>query len=425
MKARVAGEPAAERAVRPQLPTRIALTAQEAADYAMLLERARALVPLLRERAGDAEKQRRLTDDVVKAVIDAGLLRILRPRPVGGYALPAMIFYDVCAILARGCASTAWVVANLSSKEMMLALWPKAGQDEVWGPTGEKGDTPMAASYVFPAGRAERVPGGYKLSGRWPFCSGVFHSQWCMLGAMVKNADGPTEKRLFLLPATQYTTIDNWHVTGLKATGSVDIEARDIFVPEHMTLADEDCHSLRAPGLAHHAAPIFRFPIAAAAPYILVAAVYGAARMALEEFVASVKKRVARSTGGNMAEFGALQGRIAEAAACLDAADLLSRKHLDDTMQHIVDHPNSPEKMPEEQAVRARRDAAFASQLCVRAVDLVFASGGGTVLFESSPIERAWRDVHAGVAQITLQWDIAGPAWGRVALGLPSGIPGV
>lgn len=405
--------------------TRVPMTPQESADYRMLLERAHALVPLLRERAPEAEKRRRLTDDVVKAVADAGLLRILRPRPVGGYALPAMIFYDVCSILARGCASTAWVVANLSSKEMMLALWPKAGQDEVWGANGEKGDALMAASYVFPAGRAERVPGGYKLSGRWPFCSGVLHGRWAMLGAMVKGEDGALEKRLFLVPAAQYTIIDNWHVTGLKATGSVDIEARDVFVADHMTLADADCHSLAAPGLAHHAAPIFRFPIAASAPYILVAVVYGAACMALEEFTASVKKRVARSTGGNMAEFSAVQGRIAEAAACLDAADLLSRKHLDDTMLHIASHLDNPKKLPEEQAVRARRDAAFVAQLCVRAVDLVFASGGGTALFESSPIERAWRDVHAGVAQITLQWDIAGPAWGRVALGLPSGLAGV
>jgi 3-hydroxy-9,10-secoandrosta-1,3,5(10)-triene-9,17-dione monooxygenase len=408
-----------------KLPTTVPLNSRDADDYRALLERAWALVPLLRERAGEAEKQRRLTEDVVKAVTEAGLLRILRPRSVGGYALPAMIFYDVCSILARGCASTAWVVANLSSKEMMLALWPKAGQDEVWGAAGEKGDTPMAASYVFPAGRAERVPGGYRLSGRWPFCSGVFHSQWSMLGAMVKSGDGPAAKRLFLLPASQYTVVDNWHVTGLKATGSVDVAASDVFVPEHMTLADDDCHSLRAPGLAHHAAPIFRFPIAASAPYILVAVVYGAACMALEEFVASVKERVARSSGGNMAEFGALQARIAEAAACLDAADLLSRRSLDDTMLHIADHLDPPEKLPEERAARARRDAAFAAQLCVRAVDLVFASGGGTALFESSPIERAWRDVHAGVAQITLQWDIAGPAWGRVALGLPSGLPGV
>ena len=406
--------------------TRVPMTPQESADYRMLLERAHALVPFLRERAPEAEKLRQLPADVVKAVADAGLFRILQPRHVGGYALPGMIFYDICSILARGCASTGWGTANLSSHHLLMGLWPREAQDEVWGPKGEKGEALIAASYVFPAGRAERVPGGYKLSGRWPFCSGVHPSQWNMLGGMIPSADGgPPEKRLFLLHASQYEVLDTWHVAGLKGTGSADLTARDVFVPEHMTLADADCHNLAAPGLAVCTAPIFRFPIAAAAPYILVAVLHGAASAALDEFVATTKKRVARSTGGNVADFTAIQSKIAEAGACLDAADLLSRKHLDATMLHILEAWESREKMPAEEAVKARRDAAFAAQLCVRAVDLVFACGGGTALYETSPIERCWRDVHAGIAQITLQWDIVGPACGRVALGLPSGLAGV
>lgn len=426
MKARGAGEPAAQRAVRPGLPTRIALTAQEAADYAMLLERAHALLPLLRERAPEAEKLRQLPADVVKAVADAGLFRILQPRHAGGYALPAMIFYDVCSILARSCASTGWVVANLVSHHLLMGLWPEQAQDTVWGPKGERGESLIAASYVFPAGRAERVAGGYRLSGRWPFCSGVHPSNWNMLGGMLPDAaGGAPEKRLFLLRDDQYELIDNWHVTGLKGTGSVDVTAKDVFVPEHMTLSDADTHNMRAPGLAACTAPLYRFPIAAAAPYILVAVLHGAASGALQEFVATTKKRVARSSGGNMADFTAVQSKIAEAGACLDAADLLSRKHLDATMQHLIDHYEAREKLPVSDAVKARRDAAFAAQLCVRAINLVFGAGGGTALYETSPLERAWRDVNAGIAQITLQWDIVGPAFGRVELGLPSGLAGV
>lgn len=406
--------------------TAVPMTATETADYAALLERAHALLPFLREHAPQAEKLRQLPAEVVKAVADAGLFRILQPRHVGGYALPAMIFYDVCSILARACASTAWVVANLSSHHLLMGLWPEAAQHEVWGPKGESGDALIAASYVFPAGRAERVPGGYKLSGRWPFCSGVHPSRWNMLGGMIPSGDGgEPEKRLFLLRDDQYQVLDTWHVTGLKGTGSADLTAKDVFVPEHMTLSDADTHNLRAPGLAVCKAPIFRFPIAAAAPYILVAVLHGAANGALEEFVAGTKKRVARSTGGKMADFTAVQSKIAEAGACLDAADLLSRKHLDATMLHIIDTDDALEKMPTEEAVKARRDAAFAAQLCVRAVDLVFAAGGGAALYETGSIERAWRDVHAGVAQITLQWDIVGPASGRVELGLPSGLAGV
>jgi len=429
MKAGAAGAGsglAEERSIRPELPTRIALTSQEAADYAMLLERAHALLPMLRERAPEAEKLRQLPADVVKAVADAGLFRILLPRHVGGYALPAMIFYDICSILARACASTGWVVANLSSHGLLMGLWPEEGQHVVWGPKGEHGDSLIAASYVFPAGRAERVPGGYKLSGRWPFCSGIHPSNWNMLGGMVQDpAGGAPEKRLFMLHMDQYEVLDTWHVAGLKGTGSADLTAKDVFVPEHLTLSDADTHNMQAPGLAACTAPVFRFPIAAAAPYILVAVLHGAASGALEEFVTTTRKRVARSTGGNMADFTAVQSKIAEAGACLDAADLLSRKHIDATMQHVIDHYDSRAKLPTADAVKARRDAAFAAQLCVRAVDIVFAAGGGTALYETSPLERAWRDVHAGVAQITLQWDIVGPASGRVELGLPSGLPGV
>ena len=388
--------------------------------YDETVQRAVDLLPFLRARAAEAEQLRRVPEASLEALHAAGLFRIVQPERFGGTALPVTIILDVCAQLAKACPSTAWVLGNLASHAMLLALWPLEAQVEVWG---NSPNAQVGSSFVFPAGHAQRVSGGYKLSGRWPFSSGIHASEWVIVGGMVRgeSESSPPEQRYFLLSREEYVVLDTWYVAGLRGTGSADLAVENVFVPEHRTLAYATMVQGEAPGLAIHQQPLFRFPLHMAGGFILVSTVYGAARGALEDLVASSKTRLGRMSGKPLAGELTLQLKIAEAAAILDVVELLTRTRLEYVMSSLEAHGSVPER----EGVRMRRDSSFCARLCVQAIDIAFAAGGGSALYDTNPLQRAWRDVHAGAAHLGLQWDTMGSAYGRFELGLPSGLPGL
>src|SRR5262249_42938123 len=152
----------------------------------------------LRARAAQAEERRRIPDEIVDALKSSGLMRLLQPKRVGGSECDWVAMIDVSSELARGCGSTAWNWANWAGHHWMLALWPPRCQEEVWGADA---DVLIASALMFPPGKATRVAGGYRLSGRWPFASGVEQSEWTQIGAMV---DGTEEMRMFVVPRADY-----------------------------------------------------------------------------------------------------------------------------------------------------------------------------------------------------------------------------
>src|SRR5438552_7036610 len=193
------------------------------------LARAEALLPALRERAPRAEQLRRLPDETIADLHASGLFRMLQPARVGGSELPYRALFELTAVIGRGCGSTAWVLANLAAHHWLLGMWHPEAQDEIWG---ESPDSLIASALIFARGRARKVPGGYRLSGRWPFSSGIDPATWNMFGAVVSDEEtGQSEPRLFLVPARDYTIIDTWHVIGLAVTGSNALEVPDLSVP--------------------------------------------------------------------------------------------------------------------------------------------------------------------------------------------------
>ena len=389
----------------------ITLTPDEA------LSRARAMVPQLKARAPIADSLRRCPDESVRELNDCGLMRVLQPRRVGGSELPWVALIDIGSTLARGCGSTAWNWANYAVHHWMLAFWPVECQDEIWDADPA---VLIASSVVFPAGKATRVAGGYRLSGRWPFSSGVDPSAWNMLGGIVQ-ADGATgDYRIFLLPRDDYTIIDNWHVMGLRGTGSKDVEANDVFVPEHRTLAVETTKGGGThPGAAVNRAPLFRIPIFATFPYMLTGIALGIAEGAYENVVDGLRGRVARYSGKSLADMSALQIKVAEAAACIDTARRVMRDHCQ-TAQTLAERGEIPNLKLK---ATWRRDGAFTAQLCERAVDVLFKTGGGGALFDDHPLQRAFRDVHAATAHISMMWEPQATTFGRVVLGMPCDNP--
>ena len=384
--------------------------------YDEALAGVRGLAPKLKARAAAAESSRRIPEESLRELHASGLMRVLQPRRAGGSELPWVSLVDIGSALAAACASTAWNWANYAVHHWMLALWPPACQDEIWDADP---DMLIASSVVFPAGKATRAPGGYRLSGRWPFSSGVDQSRWNMLGGIVRDGE-EAEYRIFLLPCEDYRIIDNWHVLGLRGTGSNDVEASDVFVPEARTLAvDATRGGGKHPGAEANPGALFRIPVFATFPYMLTGIALGIAQGAYDEFRAGMRDRVARYSGKSLADMTAIQIRVAEAAACIDTARTVMRAHC----QEAQDYAERDEVPDLATKVRWRRDGAFSAALSERAVDVLFKCGGGGALFDSHPLQRAFRDVHAATAHISMIWEPQATTFGRVALGLPSDNP--
>ncbi|EKS36723.1 hypothetical protein HMPREF9695_03141 [Afipia broomeae ATCC 49717] len=383
--------------------------------YSEMLERARALVPKLRERAAKTEEMRRLPPETEKELHQAGLFRILQPKRVGGSELDYVALVDFADVVALADASVAWNLANLASHHWMLGMFDARAQDLIWN---ENVDALIASSFVFPAGRATKVAGGYTLSGRWPFSSGVDSSTWNMLAGIVSSeddADG-VEYRIFLLKQSDYKILDTWSSTGLKGTGSNDVEAKDVFVPDYMTLAVKDVAGGATPGSAVNPGALYALPVFSLFPFVLSGAGLGNAQACLDDYVGIAKHRASTYNRAKLGDLQTTQIKIAEASAKIDAARLIMRRTCIEAMSDAR-HGTVPDLS---EKTKYRRDGAYAVNLCTEAVSTLFSASGARGLYTTGALQRQFRDAHAINAHIAFSFDAAGTNYGRVALDLPS-----
>jgi 3-hydroxy-9,10-secoandrosta-1,3,5(10)-triene-9,17-dione monooxygenase len=350
----------------------------QAAD---LLDRAKAMAPALRERAFAAENARRIPDETIRELKQAGLFRVLQPKAYGGFELEPQVFLDIAMIVGSACPSSGWVYSVVGVHNWQLGCMPKQAQDEVWG---DDEDTLISSSYT-PRGKIEITDGGYIVNGRWSFSSGCDHAQWVILGGVVNDPDGSVRRLCFLLPRPDYRIDDVWHVIGLRATGSNDIVVENAFVPEYRT------HAFTS-GSVTSDSPIFALPFASVFTFGITAPLLGAAQGALDEHVAWTAERTRITRGTRVAEEPFSQARVADATGELDGARLQIWRDLDEMM----DYARDGKEIPLEVRARGRLDQVRGTQLAVSAVDRVFQNSGGRVLHEQNPIQRAWRDIHAG-----------------------------
>src|SRR5437868_12452855 len=228
--------------------------------YLTMVARAKALIPQLRDRAAKTEELRRLPPETERDLHDAGLFRIVQPKRVGGSELDYVALVDCAEMLGRADSSVAWNLANLASHHWMLGMFHKHAQDLVWD---KDVNALIASSFIFPAGRARKVEGGYRLRGSWPFSSGVASCEWNMLASVVSSddeADG-IEYRIFLVHKNDYEIIDTWNSVGLRGTGSNDVEVHDAFVPDPLTVAVSDLAGGPTPGSAANPNALYALPV--------------------------------------------------------------------------------------------------------------------------------------------------------------------
>jgi alkylation response protein AidB-like acyl-CoA dehydrogenase len=384
----------------------------KAAIHARLLDRAREISPLIRGLAEEQEKNRRVSDAVMRAMCEADIHRALQPKRYGGYELDYSFLVDLCWEWGAQCASSAWVTSLLCAHQWLLGQFPIEAQDDVWRAAP---DALFCGSYA-PSGACERVPGGFRISGSWMFASGCDVSQWAFLSVRLPF-DQPVPG-FVSVPRGDWTIDDNWHTVGLCATGSKNLVCKDVFVPEHRHVTIPALAAGNAPGCIAHGTPLFRVPMLAAIPASISAPALGALRGAVADFVEATKVRTTRGAvvagGQRMAEFAGVQTRIAEASAAVDASRLMLLRDLAET--HAVIERG--ETVGVDMRIRNRLTHGYIVKQCVTGIDALWAAAGGMSIFSSNRIQRAWRDIHGVSKHVSFNWDAISTMYGQWALGL-------
>lgn len=374
-----------------------------------LVSRARALAPTLRERRAAANAARVVPAETIADFHAAGFFKMLQPKRWGGFESHPNAFFEVQMTLATACPSSAWVLGVVAVHNWQLALFSPEAQQEVWG---DDPSTLISSSYM-PVGKVKRVEGGYEFSGEWGFSSGSDHCEWAFLGGFVPVEDGPPDMRTFLVPRGDYELVDDWHVMGLKGTGSKTVRIEKCFVPEHRTHKFAHGFLQNSPGNALNDAPLFRLPFGQIFVRSVANGALGMAQGALDAFVEVQSKRVARGDGRTMGADPRVQAAAAQAVEVIDHSKLVLARNFDVLMGYC----ERGEKIPTEMRVQYRYTSSVMVDRLVGVVDELFTASGGSAIFDSNPIQQFFLDIHTARAHYANNPDKPGANLGATTLG--------
>lgn len=370
----------------------IPIRAKHAASQS-LAERAQALFPRLLERVSETLNERCVPAATIADFKQAQLFRALQPARWGGLEADPRDFFDAARIVGSACPSSAWVLGVVAVHSWQLALFDDRAQDDVWG---DDSDVLIASSYM-PVGKVTHVDGGFRLSGKWGFSSGIDHCDWVFLGAFVPKADGtPTQDdlRTFLVPKHDFCIDDDWHVSGLQGTGSKSVVVEDKFVPAYRTHRFSDGFRQQSPGHNLNKAPLFKIPFGQMFVRTVASGGIGMLTGALREFLQVQKNRTTRGAAIKVAEFAQAQHAAAQAAATLKEVTLVFYDQLTD----MLEYAKADKKIPLDKRVQWRYEASLVGPKCVKAIDDLFKASGGSAIYQSNPIQRFFNDIHAAQA---------------------------
>ncbi len=377
-----------------------------------ILARVEALVPRLRERAGETEELRRIPDATMAELKAAGVFQMLAPKAVGGFGMGLETYVQVVRTLAQGCVSTAWSVGHLVEHVWMLARWPQQAQDEVFA----DGPAPLAAATGAPPGAAEQVPGGFAISGRWSFASGVMHSDWALLAVQHGSV-----RLQCLVPLAELELLDVWHTAGLRGTGSNDLRAENLFVPAHRALAWDALAAADNPGSLIHPDPSIHIPMATFLNMVAPAAALGAAEYALEEFRKLLMvRKVKQTVEKRQADSPLAQARFTQAYGQVATA----RLHWEEAVRVVAaSFGRRPVAFTDGERAQYRLSLGLSGQASAEAVRLILTGSGGSVHRLTHPLQRIQRDVNVLLNHASLTMDPILEQAGRGLLDLGFTIP--
>ncbi|MFV2175499.1 acyl-CoA dehydrogenase family protein [Actinomadura sp. LOL_016] len=349
------------------------------------------LLDSLPGQAEEADGLGRLPDETVKRLRDSGVVRMLQPTEFGGSESSPVEFFETVLEIGRRSGSAGWVSGVVGIHPFEIAQADRRVQEEIWGTDP---DTWIASPYA-PFGRARRVDGGYRFSGRWSFSSGTDHCDWIVLGGLIVDEAGRPagEKpdRHFILPRADYEIIpDSWRVVGLKGTGSKDILIEDAFVPDYRIIDPRDLETGEAARQAGRGdAALYRMPFHTMFGTVITAGTLALADGALDAFVAYTRDRVTAKgvrTAGDSHQLAVLGGAAADIQA--------SRRHFLSDVERLWDLAQAARPIPRELRAETRRNQVRAVRRSQEAVDRLMKMAGGNAMRLDNPIQRFWRDLN-------------------------------
>jgi 3-hydroxy-9,10-secoandrosta-1,3,5(10)-triene-9,17-dione monooxygenase len=377
---------------------------------AALLAKASALVPLLRVKAAEAERERRIPDEVLAAIDVAQLFRLRTPKRFGGFEGDPRTYMDVVTELGRGCGSTSWVAFISIATVWIAALFPDEAQRGVFA--GNPDVRFMGALGM--TARARATDGGYVIDGRWAYASNCLHAHWAVLAAPLPNG-GAITPSIMLVPMRDLAIEDTWHVVGMRGTGSHTVIAKEMFVPAHRALPIEVLAGSLSPR-SNKEEFVYRESFAPTAIIAVAAPVLGLAQAALDltlERVNKSNKPIAYSVYDDVRKAPSMQLELAEAATLIETAVQLVRRWCDD----IADAARAGEELPFVRRAQMRMDLGYAMRRCREAVGLLLDVQGASAFAESNPIQRVWRDLEMASRHGLLAPEIPHEIYGRALVG--------
>ncbi|WP_439856117.1 p-hydroxyphenylacetate 3-hydroxylase oxygenase component [Pseudomonas yamanorum] len=376
-----------------------------------LLEDLKAILPTIAANAFQAEQDRRVPDENIALLKSIGMHRAFQPKPFGGMEISLPQFADCIALLAGACASTAWAMSLLCTHSHQLALFSAKLQQEVWG------DNPnaTASSSIAPFGRTEDVKGGVLFSGEMGWSSGCDHAEWAIVGFRRKNTEGTQDYCFAVLPRSDYQIRDDWFAAGMKGSGTKTLIIDNVLVPEHRIQKAKDMMEGKSAGFGLYPdSKIFYSPYR---PYFasgFSTVSLGVAERMLEVFREKTKTRVRAYTGAAVGAATPALMRLAESTHQVAAA----RAFLEKTWQEHAEHSEQHRYPSRETLAFWRTNQAYATKMCIQAVDRLFEAAGGNAWFEHNEMQRLFRDSHMTGAHAYTDYDVCAQILGRELMGL-------
>ncbi len=381
-----------------------------------LLQKVEALVPMLEENAAEAERLRKPVDSVMQAIEDTGIYHYFVPKEYGGYEFGMETFMRIGMALGEGCVSTAWVTTFCMEHNWLIALYNKQAQDHIFGKHGYV----IAPGTLAPKGTATPVEGGYRVTGRWEWGTGVMHANWALVGAItpVEGSDAP-DLCMFAIPIEQVEIIDTWNVAGMSATGSNDIAVNDVFVPAHLMESASAMRRGDAIGGKIRDSYLYKMPMLPVLGLTAASPAVGAAHKVVKLFAERMASRIVYGTTDKQAEKPVAQYRLGQAALKARNAEIL----LMQLAAEVEQWGKSDKQCPEEEKTFLRLRIGDVVRQCRNVVTQVVEASGAHAHFLDSPLQRFQRDLNTLSCHTVFDTDISAEQVGRSLLELDLNMP--
>jgi alkylation response protein AidB-like acyl-CoA dehydrogenase len=378
---------------------------------AELVDRARDLRSVIEANAAKGDAERRIPDESIDAIAEAGLFRIMTPKRYGGYETDIRTHLATSAEIGCADGATGWVTGLTNVCAWLVGLLPERAQDEVWGASPDA----RTAGVTAPTATTVRVDGGLRVNGAWAWASGSLHAEWGMGGVPVVNEAGEVvDQALAFFPMSDVDIQDTWYMTGMRGTGSNTIVADDVFVPDHRLFSLP--RSLGGEyGTEHTEEALYRSAIVPVLAIILVGPMLGMATRALELVTQQAGTKGIAYTGYQpQSSSVSFQHQLAEAASKIETAHLHAYRAAD-----VIDADAKAGRWPDRiSRARARQDTGWATRHCKEAVDILMTIGGAGSFAESSPLAKIWRDMNVCSRHVIVTPDVNQEIYGRALLGV-------